>query len=110
MTCPRCSQPLEQTRLHELGVVYNAHTCRACEGLWVGPQQMSEISAKVDQRVFEIRRIPDAAEQQVPLSCPACPSSVIMTKVVSSRDANVVMDVCPTCRHVWLDRGERAAI
>jgi Zn-finger nucleic acid-binding protein len=33
-----------------------------------------------------------------------------MEKVVSQEDPKVVMDVCPTCRGVWLDGGELEAI
>jgi Zn-finger nucleic acid-binding protein len=91
-------------------MVYDAHTCPNCSGFWLGPKQLKDIEATVDQRFIEIRSIPPADLQQVPLKCPACPGGVVMDKVASPRDANVVMDICPSCKHVWLDRGEREAI
>ena len=36
------------------------------------------------------------------MKCPVCPESVL---AVSSREG-VEIDYCPTCRGVWLDRGE----
>ena len=36
------------------------------------------------------------------MNCPTCPSSVL---VMTDR-SGVEIDYCPTCRGVWLDRGE----
>ncbi|MEY2754628.1 MAG: hypothetical protein RJB65_986 [Actinomycetota bacterium] len=36
------------------------------------------------------------------MNCPTCPSS---TLVMADR-AGIEIDYCPTCRGVWLDRGE----
>jgi len=110
MTCPRCSGTLQATSLRDLGIIHDVHRCSECEGLWVGPSRMRDISMTVDQRLIELRHLPSADEQQTPMKCPACEGGVVMRKVVSPRDANVLMDVCPACRHVWLDRGEREAI
>jgi Zn-finger nucleic acid-binding protein len=39
---------------------------------------------------------------QAPMSCPRC-----HTADLAERDRNgVKIDICPTCRGVWLDRGE----
>jgi len=110
MNCPRCSGTFEPTTLRDFGLVHNAHRCTECRGLWIGPEKIREISMTIDQRWIEFRRVPGAEAQQMPMTCPACPGDVVMQKVVSPRDAKVVMDVCPTCKHVWLDRGEREAI
>jgi uncharacterized protein len=110
MKCPRCSGTLEPSSLRELSIIYNAHTCTNCHGNWVGPRALDKIEATVDQRWVEVRRIPGADDQQVQLKCPACEGGVSMKKITSRRDSNVVFDQCPTCLHVWLDRGEREAI
>jgi Zn-finger nucleic acid-binding protein len=110
MNCPRCSGVLESTSLDELGFIHNAHRCVECEGLWVGPKEIAQIEMTVDQRWVEFHHLPDEAAQQTPMTCPACLGGVVMRKVVSRRDAEIVMDVCPTCQHVWLDRGEREGI
>ncbi len=34
--------------------------------------------------------------------CPTCPSSTL----VMSERSGIEIDYCPTCRGVWLDRGE----
>jgi Zn-finger nucleic acid-binding protein len=110
MTCPRCSGDLESTTLDDLGYIHNAHRCVRCAGLWVGPKQIDAISMTVEERWIEFHHVPSDEEQQVPLRCPACAGGVMMKKLVSPRDPSVVMDVCPTCKHVWLDHGEREAI
>lgn len=110
MNCPRCSGQLQPTSLRELGLTYDAQKCSSCEGLWISPDQLTDIELTVDQRFVEVRSIPSAAEQQKAMLCPQCSGGVVMQKVKSSRDQHVVMDVCPTCHRVWLDKGEREAI
>jgi uncharacterized protein len=40
--------------------------------------------------------------EKIPVKCPRCETSVL-----DERERNgVVVDVCPACRGVWLDRGE----
>lgn len=36
------------------------------------------------------------------MKCPACPDSTLLM----AERQNVEIDYCPTCRGVWLDRGE----
>lgn len=36
------------------------------------------------------------------MKCPACPESVL----TMSERSGIEIDYCPTCRGVWLDRGE----
>ena len=110
MKCPRCSGPLNPSSLRELSINYNAHRCTNCQGMWIGPRQLAEIESTVDQRFVEVRRIPNDEEQKKVLHCPACEGSPAMNKATNRRDSNVVIDVCPKCHHVWLDKGEREAI
>jgi Zn-finger nucleic acid-binding protein len=108
MLCPRCQKALVPQRLTGHSLVYNAHGCQSCGGLLLGPDQLKEAEAQERAALIELKKLPTAAAQQAPLQCPKC--SVQMDKVVSFRDADVVMDVCPRCHHTWLDKGELEAI
>lgn len=110
MKCPRCSGTLKPTTLRELNLIYNSYTCTGCQGLWMGQERLKDIEITVDQQFFELRGIDGGIDQQKVLACPQCEGGVAMDKVISKRDDKVVMDVCPKCHNVWLDRGEREAI
>lgn len=109
MHCPRCSTELKKTSLREFGLTYDAHTCPECEGYWITREKLRDIEATVRQQFFEIRSLPSTEEQMIALTCPQC-DGVGMEKMVSDRDKKVVVDICPKCKNVWLDPGEREAI
>jgi Zn-finger nucleic acid-binding protein len=110
MKCPRCGHALQQDNIREEAVTYNCMSCTGCKGFWLNPQQLTEIEMAQDYSLIEVRKIPDAQAQMKPMTCPECPGDVVMEKFASFRDEKVVTDVCPTCKHVWLDAGEMQAI
>ena len=108
MNCPRCQKPLAPGRLTEHSIVDNVMVCGSCKGTFIGPQDLKDVEMQEQSHIFEFRHIPSAADQQKPLTCPAC--AVTMKKVTSERDEKVVMDLCPKCGHTWLDGGEIEAM
>jgi Zn-finger nucleic acid-binding protein len=110
MKCARCSGELKPSTLRELGLVYNSFTCTKCQGIWIAPEKLQDMEGTVDQRFFEIRKVPSKSDQHAVLRCPQCEGGIAMDKLVSRRDESVVIDVCPKCKNVWLDKGEREAI
>ncbi|MEO7330382.1 MAG: zf-TFIIB domain-containing protein [Minicystis sp.] len=108
MNCPRCKLPLVPGRLAEHSILEKVQVCASCKGTFIGPQDLHEVEIQHTAALFELRHVPDAIAQQVPLSCPAC--DITMLKVVSKRDAAVTMDYCPKCHHTWLDGGEIQAM
>lgn len=108
MDCPRCQTELRPDKLSEAAITFSARSCPACKGFWVSDQQLAEIEMDERAALVEFRRIPAEDEQRRPLACPECGRT--MEKVVSERDASVVVDVCRSCRKAWLDGGEIAAI
>jgi len=101
---------LEATNTDELGLTYNAHTCSACKGYWLGPETLKDIESHMERCFVEFRKIPSEKDQMQNLHCPACSGLTEMTKVASKRDSKVIMDVCSKCGKIWLDGGEREAI
>ncbi len=108
MNCPRCHKTLVPGRLTEHSILQKVMVCEACKGTFIGAKDLEEVELQERDAIFEFRRIPGEAEQQKPLSCPAC--AITMEKVKSERDAKVIMDHCPTCKHTWLDGGEIQAM
>jgi Zn-finger nucleic acid-binding protein len=108
MLCPRCQKALVPQRLTGHSLVYNAQGCPGCGGLLLGPAELREAELQEKTTFVELKTLPPEATQRAPLNCPRC--SVQMDKVVSFRDKDVLMDVCPRCRHTWLDKGELEAI
>src|SRR5690242_17954949 len=100
-TCPRCEKPLVPGRLEEHSILEKVEICETCKGTFIGPDDLQGVVLQQEAALFEFRRIPDSAAQQKPLQCPAC--AITMEKVVSERDAKVIMDHCPQCQHTWLD-------
>jgi Zn-finger nucleic acid-binding protein len=110
MKCPRCDEPLKETSLRELGLTTDAHTCPTCQGYWINAARLQDIEATVDRKFIEFRNIPSQPKQLDELKCPQCAGSVTMDKVENQRDKKVIMDVCPQCKNIWLDGGEKQAI
>jgi Zn-finger nucleic acid-binding protein len=108
MNCPRCKKPLVPGRLAPHSLIQKVQTCESCRGTFIGPEDLQELESQERTALVEIRQVPSAELQAVALQCPAC--SVAMDKVTSPRDEKVIMDVCPKCRHTWLDGGEIDAI
>lgn len=108
MDCPRCKTELIPAKLSEPAITYSAKSCPSCKGHWVSAEQLTLIEMDEKAVLIEFRSIPGRDEQRKPLRCPECQKT--MEKVVSERDAKVVVDVCRPCGKAWLDGGEIAAI
>lgn len=108
MNCPRCQKPLVPGHISEHSIFEKVQVCEACKGTFIGPEDLLQVELQQRAALFEFRHVPGAAEQQAPLSCPAC--NVTMNKVTSERDDKVIMDLCPQCQHTWLDGGEIEAM
>ena len=83
--------------------------CPGCGGSWFEKSELASVDKIVEPVAFEIRKLPSVDQQLKALTCPAC-SSVIMNKAYHNRDNKVIMDYCPQCKGIWLDKGELDAI
>jgi uncharacterized protein len=107
--CPRCEgQKLAEQTVGDGATTVAAHGCAVCGGLWLSPQALESVTKTVQAVFIEIRHIPSRRLQLIDLQCPDC--SVRMAKIRHERDAKVVIDICPACKGVWLDKGELEAI
>lgn len=110
MNCPRCKIDLQSAVVAERNSRIQLDTCPRCEGSWFDSGELSQLDRVAEPVLLEIRNIPDSSEQMAALNCPHCNDHPKMEKVLHPRDYKVVMDFCPTCQGIWLDKGELKAI
>lgn len=110
MICPRDGKLLTPTRIDSAGLKIEALECTECTGHWLENQDLHRVEEAVDITLHEWRHLPGAETQGKLLFCIRCKPRELMDKVLSQRDHRVVMDVCPSCKGVWLDYGELEAI
>lgn len=109
MKCPDCKHVLKPIDCK--GVVI--HECTKCDGKWFEKDELQKVEAREDDTVRWIDFEPFSKEaEQLSASsegktCPKCLKKMASLKYLKS---NVVVDKCPTCKGVWLDRGELAKI
>jgi uncharacterized protein len=110
MDCPRCKVALNAGKIEAGGLNLDAQNCAECTGHWINLEDLRAVENVVDVRLVKWRHLPGFETQGRILFCPRCGDTKPMDKVVSQRDQRVVMDVCHSCRGVWLDYGELEAI
>lgn len=110
MDCPRCSTQLSVEDLKDLKISFEVDACPGCGGIWFDKGELSKIDKIMEPVVFEMRRIPNKSEQLQVLYCPSCSNHPRMEKAEHPRDAKVICDYCPSCKGIWLDKGELEAI
>jgi Zn-finger nucleic acid-binding protein len=108
--CPRCNKELEKNTIRGVNVSVEVETCAGCGGTWFGKNVLSSVDKIVEPVAIEIRKLPSMDQQLRALNCPACENPVIMSKAYHNRDSKVIMDYCPHCKGIWLDKGELDAI
>jgi uncharacterized protein len=108
MKCPRCSSELHLETIKDLKYTIEVDTCSGCSGIWFDKGELAKLDKIVEPTLIEIRKIPPKKDQHEKLHCPSC--SRIMLKSDHPRDSKVIMDFCPVCQGIWLDRGELDAI
>lgn len=110
MDCPRCKTSLVVKNIRGINASIEVETCGNCEGKWFTGGTLSKVEKIMEPTVFEIRRIPGLKSQLETLTCPHCNNGQILAKAESTRDKHVIMDYCPACHGIWLDKGELEAI
>jgi len=110
MNCPRCQHTLETKHFYDCNIRIEVDQCRSCEGTWFDKNELAQIDHIIDPKLIEIRRIPNTIDQFETLRCPSCNNNPRMQKAIHPRDKHVILDYCPYCKGIWLDKGELKAI
>ena len=108
--CPRCKLELRKTTIREKNQSIEVDQCDHCQGIWFDEQELSQLDKIVEPVLWEQRSLPLEDDQLKALQCPACKEFVRMEKHEHPRDEKVIIDVCISCKGIWLDKGELRAI
>ncbi len=110
MNCPRCKTQLSVETINDIRISFDIDTCPNCGGTWFDKGELEKIDKVIEPILFEIRKIPGKSEQLEVLNCPSCDHHPQLEKAEHPRDKKVIIDYCPSCKGIWLDRGELEAI
>ncbi|MFC1588356.1 zf-TFIIB domain-containing protein [Planctomycetota bacterium] len=110
MKCPRCQADLKE-------IIYEGveiDTCASCGGEWLDDGEMKKINdireeTFTSQEIGLVKGIEDqilVAERSLDhnLLCPHC--SKPMRQINYASTTGVVIDKCPDCKGIWLDKDE----
>jgi len=110
MDCPTDRVPLEIVHFHSIPI----QRCPKCEGTWYEKDQLRILKDKEahgDYCWINLDLWRDIAKFRAASSSRyTCPADSTPLTPVHYGNANVVVDICQTCKGVWLDKGEYARI
>jgi len=83
--------------------------CPKCHGMWLDKDELRKLKNKInDGQLHWLNRQVDNIDTVSAVAslrpCPKCPSTKLRSIVFGH--SGVVIDTCPNCYGVWLDRGE----
>lgn len=102
--CPACGTPLSAYEAVHL----RFEGCHACKGVWLPPGELVELKNKLSEgnvrwlndEIYDLDRAAAIATARV---CPVDGSKLMAVVFGASK---LVLDHCPRCHGLWLDRGE----
>ena len=102
--CPKCKIELKPKVIGETTV----DECSKCKGLWFDKDELRKVKDFTDSDLnwldFEIWKHEDKfIQKKTSLICPNCNTN---TKSINYGDTSIEIDFCPTCKGIWLDKGE----
>lgn len=103
--CPACAAQLDRYSID--GMEFEG--CPKCHGMWLARDELRKLKNKVnDGQLHWLNSEVDHLEKARVVSssrlCPKCPTSQLVSVVFGG--SSVVIDYCPKCHGLWLDRGE----
>jgi Zn-finger nucleic acid-binding protein len=101
MMCPKCGKDT----LEPFGSVEGVHIdfCKGCKGIWFDEGEL----AFYTEMPVDVPRLAEAlaAGRRTGLECPRC-SAQVLVEVSYLPGEKLLLDVCPGCRGVFVDKGE----
>jgi Zn-finger nucleic acid-binding protein len=107
--CPADGAALDSYRLSRV----KFEGCPTCHGMWLDKDELRQLKNKFnDGQLHWINREVNDIEKASMISssrvCPKCPSSKLRSVLFGH--SGVVIDSCPDCQGIWLDRREYDSI
>ena len=97
--CPRCWKKMDQEVVEVFGPNITIDTCPSCQGMWLDKGELRKLLGDKKLSDYLTKHIGTKTESK--LVCPRCGN--LMDHEFAE---DTVVDVCLTCRGVWLDAGE----
>jgi uncharacterized protein len=115
MKCPIDGAELSR-QTYEAAI--DVENCPECGGMWLDHRELERIQTRREHDYSsEIRQLPNLvgqayamalAKQKPLIQCPRCNQT--MERREHAGCSQLLIDVCPHCRGVWLDQGEIKAL
>ncbi|MCH2202790.1 MAG: zf-TFIIB domain-containing protein [Fuerstiella sp.] len=115
MKCPLDGHELARQR-YEADI--DIDKCSECGGVWLDHQELERLQdTREHDYSDEIKQLPNLVDQAYVMAlarskptvqCPSCDQEMERREYGSC--SQVMIDVCPTCRGIWLDNGEISAL
>ncbi|MBU1537178.1 zf-TFIIB domain-containing protein [Myxococcota bacterium] len=115
MRCPHDGSTMGK-RIYEADIEIDQ--CPDCMGIFLDTDELQEIQSTVEKN-YDAKKLkrPDKAAaafevqrqlESKPIQCPNCEET--MSKKEHGFTSQIVVDICPFCRGLWLDAGELEAL
>jgi Zn-finger nucleic acid-binding protein len=114
MKCPQCNSPLKEGN-YEADIQIDL--CASCGGMWLNKGELEAIQETVEHdysdilyKIGTVARAYELARQKALAgrTCPHC------HRLLASKEygycSQILIEMCPQCEGVWLDRGEMQAL
>jgi uncharacterized protein len=114
MRCPRCRSELRQLTW-EADIAVDQ--CVSCRGIWLDKGELERIQETIERdysealgRISVIAQAYELARQKaaVGIRCPRCDRELYQKEY--GYCSQILIDLCPDCAGIWLDRGELEAL
>jgi Zn-finger nucleic acid-binding protein len=110
MNCPRCLKPLQSTGYEGIAI----DSCPVCQGHFLDKGEILQIN-KARTAVFSDQEragvegakravITEIKRTDKTIKCPKC--QVEMNTLNYAYSSGIMVDLCPQCESLWLDKGE----
>ena len=101
MMCPKCGTDT----LNDFGMIEGVHVdfCGSCKGIWFDEGEL----AFYTEMPVDLPNIQKAVSEgrNTGLACPRCEDTHLV-EIHYVQDVHPLLDICPKCKGVFVDRGE----
>ncbi|MBA7630143.1 hypothetical protein ES703_37653 [subsurface metagenome] len=115
MKCPRDNSVFE-SQVYEADV--EVDVCPSCQGIWLDKGELEQVE-EIREHDYseELKRIPNLIGNAYEMArqkklgvihCPKC--GIELSNHEYAYCSQIIIDVCPKCEGIWLDKGEIEAL
>lgn len=97
--CLRCNIRTERKEIKFIGPKFEIDICPKCKGIWLDPGELKKMVK--DRKISDYLTKDIGTKSESKLVCPRCGGLMDIEKA-----DDIEVDVCLSCRGVWLDEGE----